>query len=181
MHRLPALAAFALLLAPVGAWADVADSSASGFTVKVALNIQATPEEVYAKIVRNIGDWWNSAHTFSGNAHNLTIEEKPMGCFCEKLPNGGGVRHMEVVNLAPGKTLVMIGGLGPLQSMGVTGSMTITVTPVPTGGTKVTVTYAVAGYMPAGMNTLAAPVDGVLTQQFTRLKNYAEHGRPDLP
>ena len=39
-------------------------------------------------------------------------------------------------------------------------------------------TYTVVGYLPTGMNTLATPVDGVLKQQFTRLKNYAEHGDP---
>ena len=88
---------------------------------------------------------------------------------------------MEVVYVAPGSTLVMTGGLGPLQSMAATGSMTITVAPLAGGGTKLAMAYTVVGYLPAGMNTLAAPVDGVLTQQFTRLKNYAEHGRPDLP
>ena len=46
------------------------------------------------------------------------------------------------------------------------------------GGTKLEVTYAVAGYLPAGMNTWAAPVDGVLEEQFTRLKNYVETGDP---
>jgi hypothetical protein len=34
------------------------------------------------------------------------------------------------------------------------------------------VTYAVGGYMAGGLNTLAAPVDAVLMQQFTRLNNY---------
>lgn len=29
------------------------------------------------------------------------------------------------------------------------------------------------------MNSLAVPVDGVLTEQFTRLKNYVETGNPD--
>jgi hypothetical protein len=40
------------------------------------------------------------------------------------------------------------------------------------------VTYAVGGYLPAGMNTLATPVDSVLTAQVTRLKNYIERGDP---
>jgi uncharacterized protein YndB with AHSA1/START domain len=159
------------------AWADVADSANNGFTVKIALTIQASPDEIYRLLVGNVGDWWNSAHTFSGDAHNLTIEEKPMGCFCEKLPNGGGARHMEVVNFAPGKTLVMTGGLGPLQSVAAAASMTIQLAP-DAGATKLTVTYAVGGYMPGGLNSYAAPVDGVLTQQFTRLKNYVEHGDP---
>jgi hypothetical protein len=29
---------------------------------------------------------------------------------------------------------------------------------------------------PAGMNTWAVPVNNVLTEQFTRLKNYIERG-----
>jgi hypothetical protein len=36
----------------------------------------------------------------------------------------------------------------------------------------------VTGYLPAGMNTWAAPVDSVLTEQVTRLKNYVERGDP---
>jgi uncharacterized protein YndB with AHSA1/START domain len=165
----------ALTLAGI-ARADVADSANNGFTAKIVLTIQASPDEVYRRLVGNIGDWWNSAHTFTGDAHNLTIEAKPMGCFCEKLP-GGGARHMEVVNFVPGKTLVMVGGLGPLQSLAVAASMTIQLAPAD-GATKLTVTYAVGGYVPGGLNSYAVPVDGVLTQQFTRLKSYVEHGDP---
>jgi uncharacterized protein YndB with AHSA1/START domain len=159
------------------ACAAVSDSAANGFTVKLTLSVQAPPDRVYKSLVNNIGDWWDSAHTFSGDAHNLSIEEKPMGCFCEKLPNAGAARHMEVVNFVPGKTLVMTGGLGPLQSMATTGSMTIELTPAG-DGTKVDVTYAIGGYLDGGLNQLAAPVDGVLMQQFTRLKNYVERGDP---
>jgi uncharacterized protein YndB with AHSA1/START domain len=159
------------------ACAAVSDSAANGFTVKISLAVQAPPDRVYKSLVRNIGDWWDSSHTFSGDAHNLSIEEKPMGCFCEKLPNGGAARHMEVVNFVPGKTLVMTGGLGPLQSLATTGSMTIQLTPAG-DGTKLDVTYAIGGYLDGGLNQLAVPVDGVLTQQFTRLKNYLERGDP---
>jgi uncharacterized protein YndB with AHSA1/START domain len=155
------------------AHAEVADSSANGFTVKVTLNVQASPNDVYRKLVRNVGDWWDSSHTFSGNSHNLTIDEKPGGCFCEKLPDGGGVRHMEVAYFAPGKQLVLVGGLGPLQSLAATGSMTIKFSPAD-GGTKLEAVYTVVGYLPGGMNALAAPVDGVLTGLFTSLKNFAE-------
>jgi uncharacterized protein YndB with AHSA1/START domain len=157
--------------------ADVADSAANGFTVKLAVTIRASPQEVYQRLVHNIGDWWDPAHTFSGDAHNLSIDDKPMGCFCEKLPGGGAARHMQVVNTDPGKVLVLTGGLGPLQSMAVTGSMTIQLGAVRDDGTKVSVTYAVVGYSPAGMNALAAPVDAVLTQQFMRLKSFMETGK----
>ena len=165
-----------MTLAPGWAAAEVVDSASNGFTVRTTLSIQATPQEVYKQIML-IGDWWDPAHTFSGNANNLSVEERAMGCFCENLGGGGVVRHMQVVYLAPGKKLVMTGGLGPLQSMAATGSMSIQITPAE-GGAKLEMTYAVTGYLPAGMNTLAAPVDAVLHEQFTRLKNLIEHGDP---
>ena len=168
--------ALACAIAPQWLAADVVDSSANGFTLKETVDIQAPPQAVYTKIFRP-GDWWSSAHTFSQDAHNLSMEEKAGGCFCEKLPAGGGVKHMEVVNVSPSKAVVLRGALGPLQSLGATGSMRIQLTPVD-GGTKVEVTYAVGGYLAAGLNTWAATVDGVLKEQFTRLKNAIEKGDP---
>src|ERR1044072_1544441 len=117
MRGLLLLPALFSLLAPSHSTAEVVDSAANGFVVKTTVNIQAAPDEVYRRIVRNVGDWWNPDHTFSRDAHNLRIEEKPMGCFCETLPNKGGFRHMEVVYVAPGKGLILSGALGPLNFM----------------------------------------------------------------
>ena len=165
----------ALVCAPC-VFGEVADSSAAGFTVKVTAQIAAPPATVYKQLFR-VGDWWNPQHTFSGDAHNLSIEEKAAGCFCEKLPNGGGVRHMQVVYLAPGKALVMSGAIGPLQSLAATGTMTFQLA-ADGEGTRLTVAYAVAGYLPAGMNTWAAPVDSVISEQIARLKSVIEKGNP---
>ena len=175
-NRRLGIVALACAMAPFWLRADVVDSSAGGFVVKETITIQAAPIEVYRRIFR-VGEWWNSQHTFSGDAHNLSIEEKAGGCFCEKLPTGGTVKHLEVVYQAPGKAVVMHGALGPLQTMAATGAMQIQLTAVD-GGTKLEVTYAVAGYMAAGMNTLAPVVDSVLKEQFTRLKSYTEKGDP---
>jgi hypothetical protein len=176
--RTGTLSAIAILvLAPSFAAAEVIDSSSNGFTVKVAITIQAPPADVYGRLIHNVGDWWSSGHTFSGDAHNLSIEEKPMGCFCEKLPGGGGVRHMEVIYLAPDKALGLSGGLGPLQAMAVAGSMIFRISPAE-GGSRLEVTYAVGGYSKAGLDALAKPVDSVLIEQITRLKNYTERGDP---
>jgi hypothetical protein len=172
-RTLAALLTALSLAAPAAA--EVADSSAHGFTIRLSFSLKAAPEDAYRKLVRNIGEWWDSAHTFSGDARNLSIEERPMGCFCEKLPNQGGVRHMQVALLAPGKSLVLSGGLGPLLMEGATGAMRIQFAPAE-GGTKLEVTYAVGGYTAKGMNTWSAPVDAVLTQQFTRFRNYVDRG-----
>jgi len=156
--------------------AEVADSSAGGFTVKLTTQIHASPSEVYSRVVHNVGDWWDGVHTFSGDAHNLSIEDRPQGCFCEKLA-AGGVRHMEVVFASPGKMLRMSGGLGPLQGIATAASMTLAFTPT-ADGTRLDLTYSVAGYTAQGMANLAAPVNSVLMQQMTRLKNYVETGNP---
>lgn len=166
----------AVLLAAAPARAAVADSAANGFTVKLEFNIQASPQDVYRRLVHNVGDWWNSMHTFSGDAHNLNIDDRASGCFCEKLADGGSVRHLEVVYADPGKKLVLSGALGPLQSIAATGSMTIQLAAAGEA-TRLGVVYTVTGYLPAGMNTWAAPVDSVLNEQFTRLKSLIENGK----
>jgi uncharacterized protein YndB with AHSA1/START domain len=169
-----AIISVALLAAPASA--AVADSAANGFTVKLEFNVQAPPQDVYRRLVQNVGDWWNPMHTFSGDAHNLSIEDRASGCFCEKLADGGSVRHLEVVHAEPGKKLVFSGALGPLQSVAATGSMTIQLSAAGEA-TKLAVVYSVTGYLPAGMNTWAAPVDSVLNEQFTRLKSLIETGK----
>src|SRR5260370_26912870 len=173
-----AVAAILLVLCPGRVKPEVAESSSTGFTVKLALNIKGAPEEVYRRLI-HVGDWWNPQHTFSGDSHNLSIEEKPMGCFCEKLPNQGAVRHMEVVYLVPGKSLVLSGALGPLQSLAATGSMTIQLSAAE-GATKLAVGYALTRYLPPGMNTWAAPVDAVITEQVSRLKNFGVPVKPNV-
>lgn len=157
--------------------AEVVDAAANGFTVKTTISIHATPEEVYRQLVRNVGQWWSPDHTFSRDARNLSIDDKRMGCFCEKIPGGGGVRHLEVVYAAPGKILVMQGGLGPLQALATAGSLSIQLAPGSSpgdAGTTLVATYAVNGYLAGGMQSWAAPVDGVLAEQMTRLRNFIE-------
>ena len=63
-----------MALAPTWAAAEVVDSSSNGFTVTLAIAIQAPPADVYSRLIHNVGDWWSSAHTYSGDAHNLSIE-----------------------------------------------------------------------------------------------------------
>jgi hypothetical protein len=165
-----------LALPSIVSAADVADADANGFTVKISVDIGATPAEVFRQIL-NIGDWWNPDHTYSGDAHNLSLEDRVGGCLCEKLPNQGGVRHMEVIFLAPGKALRLAGALGPLQALGANGTLSFGLSPSSTG-TKLDVTYAVSGYVARGMNTFATPVDATLSDQINRLKNYVETGSP---
>ena len=171
------LLALLFSLIPLPSRAEVSDSAANGFTVKIATVIRARPDEVYDRLVHNVGDWWNAEHTYSNDAHNLSIEDKVLGCFCEKFPTGGGVRHMQVIMVMPNKMLVMSGGLGPLQKFGTTGTMTFALLPM-RNETRLEVTYAVGGYLNGGLSTWADPVDKMLTEQVTRFKTYVETGSP---
>jgi uncharacterized protein YndB with AHSA1/START domain len=174
--RTLAAAAFAALAAAPATRAEVVEVSETGFTVKEAVTVSVPPEKAYAYFVA-IGKWWDSAHTYSGDAANLSIDARPQGCYCEKLADGGGVRHLTVVFVSPGKRLSLVGGLGPLQSMGVTGSMTITFAPAEKG-TAVTLRYVVGGHNAGGFQEISAGVDAVLRAQFERYRAYAEPVKP---
>jgi hypothetical protein len=69
----------------------------------------------------------------------------------------------------------MRGALGPLQGLGVDGAMTIDLKPAD-GGTDLTATYNVGGYLKDGLASWASPVDNVLGEQFNRLKTDVETG-----
>ena len=84
---------------------------------------------------------------------------------------------MSVSFVNPGVMLRLTGGLGPLGLMGVSGNMTWEFDETD-GGTAVTLQYAVGGYMPGGLDAIAAGVDGVLVEQMTRLKSFVETGSP---
>jgi hypothetical protein len=165
-----------LLVVAQAARAEVTDSAADGFTITTTVSVHASPADVYKRLVE-IGNWWDSGHTFSGDAHNMSIDERPMGCFCEKLPNQGAVRHMEVIYSQPGKILRMSGGIGPLQSLAVSAVATFSLSPEE-GGTKLQFSYTVGGYSPQGLNKIAPIVNTVLMEQINRLKNYIETGTP---
>jgi uncharacterized protein YndB with AHSA1/START domain len=158
--------------------AEVLDSAEGGFTTRNILEIPAPVEQVYRTIIQEVGTWWDSSHTFSGDAGNLRIEARPNGCFCERLPEGGGVRHLTVVHVDPGELLRMEGGLGPLQAMAVSGSLAWSFEEIE-GGTRTEVSYVVGGYRPQGLQEWAAPVDGVLREQLERLARYIETGNPE--
>jgi uncharacterized protein YndB with AHSA1/START domain len=165
------------LLLPVASRAEVLDKAPNGFQLKTVVAVAAPPAQVYDALVRSVGQWWDAAHTFSGDARNLSLAAEPGGCFCEKLPDGGGVRHLTVVYVAPGQKLVLTGGLGPLQGMGVSGNLSFALAKAETG-TQLTMQYNVGGYLPGGLQALAEPVDQVLGIQVRRLKSFAETGKP---
>ncbi len=154
------------------ALSEVTTSSESGFVSHNEATVSAAPAEAWAAMLRP-GDWWNSEHTYSGDASNMTLDPVAGGCFCEVIPGPAGdapgqIEHMRVIYLAPGSTLRMTGGLGPLQSEAVTAVLTMTVEPAG-DGSKITWDIVVGGYMRMSMAEMAPLVDSVIGEQLGRL------------
>jgi uncharacterized protein YndB with AHSA1/START domain len=170
-------ATLAALIVAGGAHAEVVESQAWGFTVRVTRVIAAPPAKVWATLVRP-ALWWSSDHTFSHDAANLTLDPVAGGAWLERLPSGGGVRHLTVVDVDPPSALRLEGALGPMQAMGAAGHLTFALK-AQGESTLLTQTYDVGGHAPGpgGLGALSTVVDGVLGEQADRLKACAETGK----
>jgi hypothetical protein len=174
---LAAVAAMAGL--PAVAHAEVVDQGPGGFTIRHQVGIEAPAGEAFATLLE-LSAWWDPDHTYTGDASALSLNPVVGGCWCETFPEGGGVEHMRVVYLAPAQSVIRFqGGLGPLQGMGATGAMTITVrASEDRDGSVATLTYVVMGYSAAGLDQMAGPVDFVLGQAMER---YAAAASGEMP
>lgn len=173
VSRLSIVALVYVAVSSVLVRADVVDRSPSGFTVKTSVAVAASPQRIYQDLL-SVGAWWDKDHTYSGDAKNMTLVAQPGGCFCEKWA-GGAVEHGRVVSVSPNKMIRISAALGPLQQLGVAGTLTWSIDPATqSNGSTLTMTYAAGGYAPGGLDTLADIVDSVLKGQVQRLKAYAE-------
>jgi hypothetical protein len=162
--------ALMLLSAPAGA--EVVGASANGFEVRETVNLVVKPEIAW-RAFADVRKWWDPDHTYSGDAANLTLALTPGGCFCERIPKtGGGVEHMRVAYLDPGKRVVLTGALGPLLYEATIGVMVVEIGKT-AGGSQLTLDYKVAGFANGGGTELAPVVDKVLTGQIKRYRTYA--------
>jgi len=137
--------------------------------------VDAPRDVVWQAAVGNVGAWWSSDHTISGDAANLRIEPRPLGCFCERISAQGSVVHLTVSFVNPGVLLRMTGALGPLGLMGVSGNMFWEFFDEDEG-TRVKFSYAIGGYHPDGLDTLAPGVDAVIGEALGRLAALVETG-----
>ncbi|AIF46319.1 SRPBCC family protein [Dyella japonica] len=167
-------AAILLLLVAPGGRAEVKEAAPDHLLIQDSRTIHAPPDKLYAALA-DIGHWWNSEHTYSGDASHLSLKAEAGGCFCERWDNQS-VEHGRVIWAAPGHALRLSTALGPLQSMAVTGVMTFTLKPAPEG-TALQFEYRVNGSGASGLDKIAPAVDGVLMEQLQRLQRYAETGR----
>ncbi|HET6942350.1 MAG TPA: ATPase [Sphingomicrobium sp.] len=160
-----------LVLASGAAQAEVVSSGPNGFHVRQSVQM-VVPQQAAYSAFGQVGSWWNPEHSYSGKSSNLAMALTAGGCFCERLDNGGGIEHMRVSFVDPGKRIVLTGSLGPLLYEATNGVMDMKFERI-AGGSKVTMDYKVSGFAEGGAEKLAPLVDTVLADQFKRYREYA--------
>lgn len=157
----------ALTLACASAQAELGHTDDYGFEVKIERTVTASQTKAYQQML-NVGQWWNKDHTWFGESDKMYIEPKVQGCFCE-INGDKQALHMTVSYVDPNNEIRMIGGLGPLQSLGVHGGMSFKFEKLAEHKTKIVFNYKVVGTMQGGLKPLAPVVDKVLTLQLDNL------------
>ena len=127
--RRPALLFPTVLLAAAAmgataARAEVSGVSTAGFTVQHQRDLSVSPRQAF-ETIGQVGRWWNSAHTWSGSAANLSMDMNAGGCFCERW-GGNSVIHGQVTFVLRDAVLGLQASLGPLQWLAVNGVLTFT-------------------------------------------------------
>lgn len=179
MFKYITMAAVLLFAASAPAAAEVQTASPGAFVLR-AETVLAAPAAQTWRAVPHIEQWWSPAHTYSGDASNLRLDLRAGGCWCERWGRGQSVEHGRVLLVMERdgvRTMRVLGALGPLQEMGVSGVLTLTVAPEG-NSTKLSMTYRVSGDPGLNLEHLAPLVDQVLMEQFARLARFAQTGAP---
>ena len=167
----PILIAAALALFGAPAAAEVVERSADHFVLRYDVAIEGDkPDFIFA--LEHIGEWWNPAHTWSGDAKNLSLALDPGTCFCEAMPDGTTFEHGAVYEYDPDTGVLIHAALGPLKdkaevydwSIGWTGA---------NKGVEVVWTYVIRG---PGLGAMADGVDAVMGEQFSRMIRFIHYG-----
>ncbi|UCH83875.1 MAG: hypothetical protein JSW50_15785 [Candidatus Latescibacterota bacterium] len=103
--------AVVLVLVPNTSVSKVVESSETGFTLELELELPVSPEVAYDVMTGDISKWWD--HSFSDSPKALYIDPKPGGGFYEIFDDSGdGVLHATVNAAHRGKLLRFTGPLG---------------------------------------------------------------------
>lgn len=163
-------AAAAAIGAAVPASAEVVPSQTGGFTSSNSAIVAADRAAVWTMLVEP-QFWWT--HNWSGDSANLSLDPRAGGCFCEVIPNPeggspGSAEHARVVMAMPNSTLRMVGALGPLQSEGLAGTLTVSLADAEEG-TEIRWDYVIGGQSRLPLDELAPVVDAVQAEFLNAL------------
>lgn len=175
------VAGLAFTAAPAAA--EVVKVSPASLEIRAVVDTAANPDQLWDRML-DVRQWWDPAHSYSGDTRNMLIAPRTGGCWCERW-NAGEVEHGRVILVMPGRTLRMSIPFGLLRERGVTGILTILFEPLDARGniipvgpnervrhngrTRVTLTYRVAGDAEAELDKVAPAIDEILTAATTRL------------
>lgn len=175
LKALIAAAVLALTAAPTSA--EIVSRGADSFTLRYAGTVEAGRGDVFSAI-ELISAWWDGAHTYSGDAANLTLKTELGGCFCEALPDGTIFEHGRVA-MFDDDHLTLNAPLGPLKGRATRAELTFswpeTASLLEDDETGVVLLFVVEG---PGLGAFADAVDTVMKGQHERLLDLIEHGRP---
>ena len=165
----------ALLLA-LPARAEVLARGPGGFLLENRISVAVPPERAWQALVDEVGQWWPADHSWFGASENFRIRAVAGGCFCE-IDGARQVEHMRISHVDPPQRLRMLGGLGPLQGMGLHGALDWVIR-AQEGGSEITLRDQVGGYTPEPLGEFVDVVDRVQAQQLGAL---GEHLRAAPP
>ncbi|WP_340589257.1 SRPBCC domain-containing protein [Erythrobacter alti] len=163
MKRLMTTATACLvMLAALPASAEIVESEHGGFASTHSVVVAADRAQVWRELIHPEA-WWT--HTWSDDSANLRLDARAGGCFCETVPAtdgwpAGSVEHMRVLMVMPGSLLRMSGSLGPLQSEGLVGTLTVTLAEEE-AGTRITWDYITGGEARFPVGQFGPVVDNV--------------------
>jgi len=157
-----------LLLAifSVPANTEVVAASSSHYALRHEAVSSLTADALWTRLVHP-ANWWSPAHSYSGDATNLSLDLRAGGLWKEEW-DGGSVAHGIVLYVKPGEVLRLEAPFGPLQSMAVNVVWTITVTPEGTGS-RVVFKEIANGSEASHLDQLAGAVDAVKEEAIRRL------------
>ena len=171
------IAATALALTAAPASAEIVSRTADSFTLRYAGTVGVSRGDVFGAIAL-ISEWWDGAHTYSGDSANLTLETEVGGCFCEALPNATIFEHGRVAEFDDDR-LTLNAPLGPLKGRTTRAELTFswpeTSSRLEEDETGVVMVFVVEG---PGLGAFADAVDTVMLGQHERLLRQVELARP---
>lgn len=171
LRRSSLVVACLLLASSAPAVAEIKDASPSGFTIENKRTVPVDATRAFRALVDDVDAWWPRDHTWWGAASKLSIEPRAGGCFCERAGEQQAM-HLLVSFVDPGRTLRLVGGLGPLQGMGLHGALEFRFAPLEAGGTEITMFYRAGGYTPDDLSKFAPVVDQVQARQLGGLATH---------
>jgi uncharacterized protein YndB with AHSA1/START domain len=158
------------IVAPAASQARMVSTGATGFVIENTGVVPTDPATAWKALVEDVDRWWPADHTWFGSSANLRIDARAGGCFCE-IDGERQVMHMTIAFVDPGRLLRMLGGLGPLQGMGMYGALDWKFEAAE-GGTRITLRYQASGYVPEDFDELVPVVDRVQGLQLGGLLEY---------